>query len=190
LFEAPAAQGPLVGVYDEKYDAGAVRIFPPEVTQGSKLFALGWQDALPSDYFTDDGSAYVELHAGLAPSFFEKYRLPAHGRVSWRERWYPVYGIDGLATAGPEAALAVQRSTDGVQVGVYAVAPLAGRVVVEADGREVAAQPFTAAPDAPYTGVIKAPGAGKMTGAAFAPLTVVVEDGAGREVLHYELGER
>lgn len=190
LFEAPAAQGPLAGVYDEKYDAGAVRIFPPEVTRGSKLFALGWQDALPSDYFTDDGSAYVELHAGLAPSFFENYRLSGHDSVSWRERWYPVYGIDGLATAGPEAALAVQRSTDGVQVGVYAVEPLTGRVVLEAEGREVAAQPFAAAPDAPYTGTLKAPGMLKMTEPGLASLTVIVEDGAGREVLRYHLDER
>ena len=105
LFEAPAAQGPLAAVYDEKYDAGAVRIFPPEITRGSKVFALGWGDALPSAYFTDDGSAYVELHAGLAPSFFEKYRLPAHGSVTWRERWYPVYGIHGLSTAGSEGSL-------------------------------------------------------------------------------------
>lgn len=189
LFEAPAAQGPMVGVYDEKYDAGAVRIFPPEVTRGSKLFALGWEDALPSDYFTDDGSAYVELHAGLAPSFFEKYRLPGHGSVSWRERWYPVYGIDRLSAAGPEAALSVQRSTDGVQVGVYAVTPLAGRVVVEADGREVAAQPFYAAPDAPYTGTLKAPGMARRTATGFAPFTVIVEDGAGRELLRYHLDE-
>ena len=84
LFEAPAAQGPLAAVYDEKYDAGAVRIFPPEITCGSKVFALGWGDLdPPSAYFTDDGSAYVELHAGSAPSFFEKYRLPAeHGSVT------------------------------------------------------------------------------------------------------------
>ena len=70
--------------------------------------------------------------------------------------------------------MAVERSTDGVRVGVYAVEPLTGRVVVQEDGREIAVQPFYAAPDAPYTSVIK------LSAPTFAPLTVSVEDGRGK----------
>ncbi|MEZ4831074.1 MAG: hypothetical protein R2873_03560 [Caldilineaceae bacterium] len=67
FFERPTAHGPFAAVYDHAADAGIVRIFPPQVTRGSKAFGLGWQSPLPSDLYTDDGSSYVELHGGLAP---------------------------------------------------------------------------------------------------------------------------
>ena len=67
FFERPAAHGPYTAIYDTAADAGGVRLYPASVARGSKVFALGWGAAIGSDNFTDDGSAYVELHGGLAP---------------------------------------------------------------------------------------------------------------------------
>lgn len=123
FFEAPAAHGPFVGVYDATYDAGAVRLFPAATMRGSKVFALGWQDAIPSDNFTDDDSMYVELHGGLAPTFSDQYRLPANGQVGWRERWYPVAGIGDLNFANEVAALAVHTTDHELVIRLYPPSP-------------------------------------------------------------------
>ncbi|MFZ4661248.1 MAG: DUF5107 domain-containing protein [Caldilineaceae bacterium] len=183
FFEAPAAHGPFVGVYDPTYDAGAVRVFPAETMRGSKVFSLGWQDRLTSDNFTDDDSSYVELHGGLAPTFNDQYQLPPNGEIRWREVWYPVAGIGALSAANEIVALAVQPQTDELAIALYATRPLDGQLVYLVDGAAVASLPFQAQPDAPYRG--RLPIAGKMTGA----VTLEVQDSAGRPLLSYPLSQ-
>ncbi len=128
FFEYPAAHGPYAGVYDPAYDAGAVRIFPADIARGSKVFALGWDDALTSQYYTDDGSSYVELHGGLAPSFFDHAHLAAGESVEWSERWFPEHGIGDYDAASDAGALSVAADGDTVSVGFYAVEPITGEV--------------------------------------------------------------
>jgi hypothetical protein len=181
FFEAPAAHGPFVGVYDPTYDFGAVRIFPAATMQGSKVFSLGWQDALPSENFTDDDSMYVELHGGLAPTFADQYQLPANGQVNWREVWYPVAGIGELTFANESAALAVQPLAQQLAIGLYATRPLDGRLVRLVDGVAQASLPLHARPDAPFRGTLamgqRQPGA----------TTLQLQDSAGRPLLTYQL---
>jgi len=104
FFEAPQAHGPFVGVYDMAADEGVVRVYPADVARGSKGFAFGWHDPLPSWLWTDDGSSYVELHGGLAPTFWDTVTL-SMPVVSWTEVWYPLFGIGGLDVAEEGAAL-------------------------------------------------------------------------------------
>lgn len=181
FFEYPAAHGPFAGVYDHTAQAGVVRIYPAEVVQGSRLFALGWQDALGSDRFTDDGSAYVELQGGLAPSFDDVYHLPAGGAVTWREVWYPIHAIGGLTYADEVAALNVRPQAEGLAIGVYPTRPLDGVLVVLAAGREVGRRPLNISPEAPFDGVIvpnaELPGEG--------PLEIQFQDSAGRAFFTY-----
>jgi len=180
FFEYPAAQGPFAGVYDGQYDAGAVRVYPAAVARGSKAFGLGWTDALPSSNYTDDGSAYVELHGGLAPSFFEQSRLAAGESVTWREAWYPVQAIGGLTFANDAAAIHVEPSAAGLQVGFYPTRPMEGTLVVAAEGAERAQIALRAHPNAPFRGLIVAP-----TQPPRSSIQVRFEDGAGRVLLEY-----
>lgn len=182
FFEAPAAHGPFVGVYDPTYDAGAVRIFPAEIMRGSKVFALGWQDRLTSDNFTDDDSSYVELHGGLAPTFGDQYQLPPNGEISWREVWYPVAGIGALSAANEIVALAVQPQTRDLAIALYATRPLDGQLVYLVDGRVRERIPFRAQPDAPYRGLLPA---ASTAGVA----TLEVQDSAGRPLFAYPLSQ-
>ena len=184
FFEYPAAHGPFVGVYDAAYDAGAVHIFPANVVHGSKVFGLGWSHALGSDIFTDDQSAYVELHSGLAPSFFQHDTLPVAGVVTWREVWYPVSGIGDLTYANDAAAVNVQRTACGLQLDLYPTRPLQGNIVILAGDREIARRPVQAGPDAPYSGLIALgkPAAGE--------LSVQVADQAGNVLLMYRASNR
>jgi hypothetical protein len=182
FFEAPAAHGPFVGVYDPTYDAGAVRIFPAETMRGSKVFSLGWQDRLTSDNFTDDDSSYVELHGGLAPTFSDQYQLPPNGQISWREVWYPVAGIGDLHAANELVALAVEVQAKQLSIRLYATRPLDGQLVYLVDGVAQASLPFQAQPDAPYRGLLSVASTAGTT-------TLEVQDNAGRPLLTYPLSQ-
>jgi len=176
FFERPAAHGPYVAVYDRAADAGAVRVFPAAVARGSKVFALGWRAAIGSDNFTDDGSAYVELHGGLAPTFDDTYHLPAGGAVRWREVWYPVHGIGGLSYADEVAAIHLYPKEGGLSVGFYPTRPMDGVLVAAVDGQEIERMPIKARPDAPF--VARFLGGDRLPDRG--PVNVRFEDAAGR----------
>lgn len=185
FFEAPAAHGPFVGVYDPTYDAGAVRVFPANIMRGSKVFALGWQDALTSDNYTDDQSMYVELHGGLAPTFADQTQLPAGGQVSWREVWYPVVGIGNLTFANELAALAIQPHNQQLRVDLYVTRPLDGEMVYLVEGAVRERVPFRASPNASYQALLTTAAGSATTTNATA--TIQLQDKAGRVLLTYQL---
>jgi hypothetical protein len=189
FFEWPAAHGPFVAVYDSAADAGVVRVFPAASMRGSKVFALGWEHPLDSAYYTTDGSAYVELHGGLAPTFADQVALASGESVQWREVWYPVHGLAGITQANALGALTWQRNGSVVDVGYFPTRPLHGRVVVLAGERTVAETAFVAAPDAPFVASLllgENDTGGPAAGSAFAPpagLRVEVQDSAGVTLL-------
>ncbi len=118
FFEYPDATKGYVGVYDEVQDEGVVRVFPPKIAVGAKGFATGWSDALPWTIWTDERSGGVELHGGLAPTFWDTTELPPGGSVTWREAWYPVKDLGDVTVASEEAALRVTQSSERLRLGV------------------------------------------------------------------------
>ena len=186
FFEYPHAHGPFVGVYDPTLDAGAVRVFPAQIAQGSKVFGLGWRNRIGSEDFTDDGSSYVELHGGLSPTFDEPYTLAGGASVQWEESWYPVEGIGNLSYANQSAALNMARTATGLRVALYAPTALQGTVTVlhaHEDAQVIAEFPLDITPTAPFVQEID------MV-IADAAVTVHVQDAAGTTLLEYTSGNR
>jgi uncharacterized repeat protein (TIGR01451 family) len=120
FFEYPQAAAGFSGVYDTAANEGVVRVFSPDVARGSKGFAFGWSALVDSIKWTDDGSAYFELHGGVAPTFWEQATIAAGQSLAWTEHWYPVSAIGQLSAATTEAALGVQHSGDRFTIGVHA----------------------------------------------------------------------
>jgi len=121
FFEYPQAVRGYTGVYDSQQSEGLMRVFPPEVATGAKAFAMGWAHPLDWQTWTDDGSGYIELHGGLAPTFWDTIRLEPYsttGGTDWREVWYPVHGIGGVTVATQEAALRATKDGDVFRVGI------------------------------------------------------------------------
>ncbi|HDQ34860.1 MAG TPA: DUF5107 domain-containing protein [Chloroflexi bacterium] len=116
-----------VGAYDTAADQGLVRIYPPGVAQGVKLFCLG---DLPSWLYTDGESRYFELWGGYTRTFWDYAALPAGGVLSWQERWYPVHGIGMLSWASAEWAVAFRQTSEGLALGAYAPLVNTGRLVL------------------------------------------------------------
>ena len=99
-----------------------------------KAFGLGWEDRIDPTTYTDDGSAYVELHGGLTPSFDETLTLQPDAERSWQETWYPVAGIGGLTAADDAGAVHLTRTDDGLRLRLYRVSTSEGEIIVS-DGR-------------------------------------------------------
>lgn len=180
FFEAPAAHGPYIGVYDAAADEGVVRVFPADVARGSKGFGLGWSDPLPADSYTDDGSTYVELHGGVAPTFWDSATLAAGGELAWEERWFPVAGIGGVSYADGNGAVHVAALSQGLEVGVYVVRRVAGRLRVTVNDQTVVDEAATLAPDRPWRRLL--PG---VAAAAGSKAQVTLFDATGAPVLNY-----
>jgi hypothetical protein len=134
FFSRPAASQNWVGVIDRAHQEGVVRIFPRSIAQGTKGFAMGWQNPIGSSNWTDDGSYYAELHGGLAPTFWDSAFLGAQQAIEWEETWYPFAGPLDLTRADENFALHVQMTHgvyDNLDVGVFTTRPIAdARVAV------------------------------------------------------------
>jgi hypothetical protein len=181
LFEWPAAHGPFVAVYDPVQDAGVVRVFPEASVRGSKVFALGWRDPLDTSYYTTDGSAYVELHGGLAPTFADQVALSVGESVQWSETWYAAHGIGGITQANAQGALTWQRNGGHVQVSFYPTRAASGHIVVLAGSNELARVAFAAQPCAPFVANLSLDENVDMPPGV--SLTVQVQDNAGVPLL-------
>lgn len=120
FFEYPQAPAGFVGVYDEDAGAGVVRTFPYTVARGTKGFGYGWSDPLDWHIWTDEASGGVELHGGVAPTFWDTATLTAGATLAWTEVWYPVGGVGGITHATREALLYVRATSDALDVGVHA----------------------------------------------------------------------
>jgi hypothetical protein len=161
FFERPAAQGDFTAAYDTAQDEGMVRTYPSATARGAKGFGLGWKTPLDPQEWTDDGSTYVEMHGGLAPTFDEWNELPAGGSVTWSETWYPAAKIGDIVYANAHAALNVTRSGSGVRVRVFPAEPIKGQLSVAAGGATPVMRALEIAPDRPFDEVIPA-GAGQV----------------------------
>lgn len=180
FFERPAAHGPFAGVYDEQSDEGIARVFPPAATRGSKGFGLGWSAPLAPSNYTDDSSSYFELHGGVAPTFWDQAQLPAGETYTWQETWFPVAGIGGLSYADGNGAVYLRRSNGELQVGIFPVRQIAGRVVVAVDGQPVLDEAATLSPAQPFYRVVSAGGL-----PATGRVQVTLFDAASNAVLNY-----
>ena len=119
FFERPQAQADFAGVYDEAADEGIARVFPSDVVRGSKGFGMGWANPIDWHEWTDDGSTYVEVHGGVAPTFWDVAQLPAGATLSWTEYWFPVAAVGTLSAATSEAVLGIRPQGNGLRIGVH-----------------------------------------------------------------------
>jgi hypothetical protein len=153
FFEDPAV-GEFIAVYDEAYDEGMVRVFSGDVAQGAKVFAFGWQDPIPSGNWTDDGSSYVEIHGGPAPTFDDSVTIPAGGHLQWNETWYPVARLGGLRYANGTAALNLTAGGGQAQVAVAVTHSWSGDLVLSIDGQERWRQDVSLVPGQPLLSTV------------------------------------
>lgn len=147
IFARPQAQDRFMGAYDHIGGEGVLRIFPPAIAPGAKIFG---SKGLGNDQWTDGDSSYVELHGGVTPTFGDEATLPPGGHIGWTERWYPYLAIGAATAANDEAALSLGAVAGGYRLGVATTAQRSGRLTLLLDGREVWSRRLAVAPDRPF----------------------------------------
>jgi len=128
FFEYPQAAGDFIGLYNHENEAGVMRIFPAEVARGTKGFAYGWAAPLDWHIWTDVESAGIELHGGVAPTFWDTAHLGAGEALAWTEVWYPINNTGGVTAATEEAALHLNRMDGNLAIALHTTAPRAAEV--------------------------------------------------------------
>ena len=118
FFARPQAAEDWAGVYAEGVKRGVARIFPHQVAVGVKGFGFGWATPIDPTNWTDDGSAYVELHGGPAPTFWDMITLNPNQTLEWTETWLPLRDIPALSFATPDLALGLKASGADLDLGV------------------------------------------------------------------------
>jgi hypothetical protein len=118
FFARPQAAQDWAGVYDEAAQRGVARVFPRQVAAGVKGFAFGWNQPIDWHNWTDDGSAYVELHGGPSPTFWDSVTLAPGQALEWTETWLPLSGLPRLSQAAAGGAIGLKASADGLDLGV------------------------------------------------------------------------
>lgn len=151
FFQDPAVDG-FMAVYDEGYDEGMVRVLPhdAEAVRGAKGFGFGWHAPIPTSNWTDDGSSYVEIHSGPAPSFDDSVTLAAGGHLQWTETWYPVAGLGRLNFANDAVALGLKANDGRAEIAVTTNQPWQGELILLLDGQERWREAVSLAPGRPF----------------------------------------
>jgi len=189
FFARPAAQGApgpsgaesFMGVYDTAADEGMLRIFPSDVARGAKGFAAGWSAPLDWHNWTDDGSGYVELHGGLAPTFDDWYELPPGGEISWQETWYPVAKIGGVTYATAGGALRLAPGANALRVDLFPTRAVQGQLTVSLPGMDPVVRKVEISPANPFGQEIVYAAAVPAQG----QVAVTLTDARGKTVLSY-----
>lgn len=162
FFARPQAQDDFAGVYDHSQGEGMVHIFPSDLVQGVKVFGFGWRDPISPDNYTDDGSAYVELHSGLSPTFWDQVTLSPGKTLAWEEAWYPIAETDGFVYATRDAALNLRRTGETLEIVLFPTHAIRGTVGVSVAGQALAALPVDLQPASPFTHQLQVPVSGPV----------------------------
>ncbi len=176
-FFAPNLRAPFTAVYDDEAHLGMVRVFPPDVAPGAKLFGFGphFGDA---GVYTDDGSQYVEMWGGLTPTFEDYAVLEPHTTIAWEESWYVISHSGGPSLATGEGMLRVVRDGDHLDVTVASPGEHRWVLLAARGDQRIAEEAFAVRPDAPFRTRIALP-----AGSDDDQVVITVEDSATRRVI-------
>jgi hypothetical protein len=142
---------------------------------------MGHAAAIDPGVYTDDRSAYVELHGGVSPTYWDQATLAAGDTYTWQETWFPVAGIGGVSYADGSGAVWTARQGDTLTVGLFPVRAVQGRVQVAVDGQTILDEPATISPAQPWRRDLMLSG---VSGSD--RITVRLLDQSGALVINYE----
>jgi len=177
----PDLQESYAGAYNHDTQLGVVRIFPPHVVPGLKLFGFGLDFAARTEY-TDGGSEYFELWAGPGRTFWSEDDIVLNPgqTLEWRELWLPFHGTGGLDQAN-EHAIVYAAMHEQVHVAVAASTAQRLQIDLQLNGEMFHTTWADAAPDSPLLIDVPLPqGAGSPL-----ELTVVIHNAQGEATLSY-----
>jgi tetratricopeptide (TPR) repeat protein len=175
---------PFMGVWRPDTNSGVVHYADYAELPAKKIWSWGvdadgldWRRAL-----SDNGSAYVEVQAGLFRNQETYAFLEPRQTIRFSEYWMPARGIGGIARANLAGVLNLTRRDGGLVAAFNAnrkIAPASIRILQGA--RVLAAETITLEPEHTWKLAIGNAGA--------APCTFELRDAAGKVLLRHTEGE-
>ena len=106
--------------------------------------------------------------------------MAAGDTTSWQETWFPVAGIGGVSYADGNGAVHLRKTMYGLEVGVFPIRSVAGRLLVAVDGQPILEEDVTVGPAQPFHRVLPASGL-----PATGTVSVTLFDADSKPVLDY-----
>ena len=158
-FELPEG---FIGGYDHGKDAGTMLVGNRHIIRGGKFWSWGPNSGWPTTILTDKMGHYVELMVGAYTDSQPDYNWSAPGETKvFKQYWYGVRNLKGIKMGDANAALNMEKTTDGkLFLGVNGTRRLDDLTVkVLLKGVEVFSRKIAVAPDRPWSETIDAVGA-------------------------------
>lgn len=178
FFSSPQAEQGFMGAYDPGVDEGLVRVFPPSLAPGAKVFGPATLDPA---LWTDDGGNYVELWGGATPTFWDYGTLNPGEALTWEERWYAVSGIGGYRYANDRLAINATEENGTLRIAIAGSGHFTGRALLKQGTQVVAQRPVALWPGQAYADTWPRPSG--TSGA----ISLLILDDAGRQIANVPL---
>lgn len=128
---------PFMGVYDPDTRSGMAHVADHHDLPGKKIWSWGWDDE-GKDWrkaLSDDGSAYLEVQAGLFRNQETYAFLEPQQLLRFRESYQPVRRIGGYSRANEQGVVHVRRGEGGaLEVGLNVTRAVRGGRLGVRDG--------------------------------------------------------
>lgn len=149
----------FVGAYCHDEEGGLLHVADHHVAPGKKQWTWGYGDFGQAwdRNLTDSDGPYIELMTGVYTDNQPDFTWLEPGEEKeYVQNFMPYAKLGTLQNANESAALKLERAGKELKVGVYATAPLTGRVTVTAeDGQEIYAHDIALEPCRAFMGSVK-----------------------------------
>ncbi len=136
---AHGTREPFMGVWHPSTNSGLVHYADWGEVPGKKIWSWGadargreWRDVL-----SDNNSAYIEVQAGLFRNQETYAFLPPRELLDFSEYWMPVRDIGGFSRANLDAIVNMERSGEGLRLGLNVTRAISGMARIRAGERVV-----------------------------------------------------
>lgn len=148
------------GGWYEKSDAGFGHWSPYAEMPGRKVWIwdLSRSGEIWVDLLTDKDGQYTEPQAGRLLNQSDHGDFPPGAADRWHELWFPYRGIGPMAKASPHAVLSAARTAQALDLGLFALRPVAEDLIVRAAGRDVYKERLVLRPEQVWKKAVPLPG--------------------------------
>jgi len=172
-FANPDYRANYSGLINPDNDTGVLRVSDNVETRGLKLWTFGKQSL---DVDINDSSEWlrpaIEMWYGVTPEFWDRATLAANEVRTWKDTYFPTFGLEEITAASEHGALFLSTSASGSDTvfkvdATLTVPEQTVRVVLRVDGSVMLEQDVVVAATEATSVSASVPSAELAPGAAF-----------------------
>ncbi|MGG5838336.1 DUF5107 domain-containing protein [Huaxiibacter chinensis] len=183
-YMAEKSEYDFVGAWSHDEDGGLLHVANHHIAPGKKQWSWGYSEFGQAwdKNLTDNNGPYIELMTGIFADNQPDFTwLDAYEEKRFEQYFLPYHALGVVQNASRDAILKLQRTPEGIEWGVYAIAPLTGhRLAIREAGNPVPVleENVSLMPASVAKGL--------LPGIEPARLSIELSDAHGRIVLRYQ----